>query len=45
MGWCFIALGAVAFVLPTSYGNVMMAASFGLLHIAFGAIIARRYGG
>ena len=45
MGWCFIALGAVAFVLPTSYGNVMMAASFGLLHITFGAIIARRYGG
>ena len=45
MGWCFIALGAAAFVLPISYGNLMMAASFGLLHIIFGAIIARRYGG
>ena len=45
MGWCFMALGAIAFVLPFSYGNVMMAASFGLLHIVFGAIIARRYGG
>lgn len=45
MGWCFIALGAVAFVLPTNYGNLMMALSFGVLHVVFGAIIARRYGG
>ena len=45
MGWCFMALGAIAFLLPTNYGNLMMAASFGLLHIVFGAIIARRYGG
>jgi hypothetical protein len=45
MGWCFIALGAVAFALPTSYGNLMMAASFGVLHIVFGFVIARRYGG
>jgi len=45
MGWLFIAAGAVAFVLPAGYGNIMMGASFGLLHIAFGAVIARRYGG
>ena len=45
MGWCFIALGAVAFFLPTGFGNVMMAASFGVLHIVFGAIIARKFGG
>ena len=45
MGWCFIALGALAFLLPTNYGNLMMALSFGVLHIVFGAIIARRYGG
>ena len=45
MGWCFIAVGAVAFELPAAYGNLMMGASFGLLHIIFGAIIARRYGG
>lgn len=45
MGWCFIALGAMAFVLPTNYGNLMMAASFGVLHIVFGAIIAKKYGG
>lgn len=45
MGWCFIVLGAAAFVLPSHYGNWMMGASFGGLHIIFGAIIARRYGG
>jgi len=45
MGWCFMALGTLAFLLPISYGNLMMAASFGLLHIVFGAIIARKYGG
>ena len=45
MGWIFIALGAIAFALPASYGNYLMAASFGLTHIVFGLIIARRYGG
>jgi hypothetical protein len=45
MGWCFIALGAIAFALPTNYGNLMMAASFGVLHVIFGAIIAKKYGG
>ena len=45
MGWCFIALGAVAFFVPASYGNSMMALSFGVLHIVFGMVIARRYGG
>ncbi len=45
MGWCFIALGAAAFALPKWYGDPLMAASFGGLHIVFGAVIARRYGG
>jgi hypothetical protein len=45
MGWCFIILGIAAFLLPINYGNAMMGASFGGLHIVFGAIIARRYGG
>lgn len=45
MGWLFITLGALGFALPAAYGNYLMAASFGLLHIVFGAIIARRYGG
>ena len=45
MGWCFIAVGAIAFASPTSYGNLMMGVAFGLVHIVFGAIIARKYGG
>jgi hypothetical protein len=45
MGWCFIALGAAAFFLPASAGNLMMALGFGLLHIVFGIVIARRHGG
>jgi hypothetical protein len=45
MGWIFIAIGAIAFTLPASFGNVLMGVSFGLVHIVFGLIIARRYGG
>ena len=45
MGWFFMAFGAVAFALPAVYSNYLMLASFGLTHIAFGAIIARKYGG
>jgi hypothetical protein len=45
MGWLFIACGAFAFTLPAAYGDYLMGASFGLLHIVFGAIIAKRYGG
>ncbi len=45
MGWLFIAFGGLSFMLPAAYSNYLMLASFGLLHIIFGAIIARRYGG
>lgn len=45
MGWFFMAAGAVAFALPAGYGDYLMGASFGLLHIAFGAVIARKFGG
>ena len=45
MGLCFMALGIVAFAVPAGWGNVFMAAGFGGLHIGFGAVIAKRYGG
>jgi hypothetical protein len=45
MGALFMALGVAAFLVPAGWGNVFMAAGFGGLHIIFGAIIARKYGG
>jgi len=45
MGVLFMALGVAAFIAPSGWGNIFMAAGFGGLHIIFGAIIARHYGG
>jgi len=45
MGLCFMVLGAVALFCPWSWGNIFLAAGFGALHIIFGAVIARKYGG
>ena len=45
MGVCFMTVGAVALLGPATWGNWLMAAGFGGLHIVFGTIIARRHGG
>jgi hypothetical protein len=45
MGLCFMATGAFAVVAPAAWANWFLAAGFGGLHIIFGFLIARRYGG
>ncbi|MFZ5784854.1 MAG: hypothetical protein ACOY3Y_00295, partial [Acidobacteriota bacterium] len=45
MGACFLGLGALALAAPLRWGDALLAAAFGGLHIGFGAWIARRFGG
>ena len=45
MGLCFMATGVIATLAPASWANLLMASAFGGLHILFGILIARRYGG
>jgi hypothetical protein len=45
MGIGFMLLGALALATPAAWADVWMGAGFGGLHIGFGLLIARRYGG
>jgi hypothetical protein len=45
MGLCFLCVGGLAVVAPSSWGDVLMGLGYGGLEIGFGVWIARRHGG
>ena len=45
MGAAFIIVGAATLFAPAAWSTALMVLSFGVLHMAFGVVIARRHGG
>ncbi len=45
MGMCFFVAGAAALWSPPAWGNYLLGAGFGGLHMIFGVVILRRHGG
>jgi len=45
MGICFMVLGIIALAFGAGWPNLSMGLGFGALHVIFGGVIARRYGG
>jgi len=45
MGAGFLGLGAIALLTPPGFSNLWLGTGFGGLHIIFGVMIARKYGG
>lgn len=45
VGVAFLVIGAFTLFAPPGWGNLLLAAGFGGLHVVFGVVVARKHGG